>query len=459
MINAEEKEDSRWSGVREVMNMSWPIVLGSLSFTIMEFTDKWMVSKLGTVPLAAVGSSSLWSYTLSTIILGIVGCVSTFAAQSLGRGEKENCARYAWQGLYLGLFAGLLALALWPVAAALFRSMGHSSEATGLEIGFFKIRLLGYLPMAWGTALAAFFQAINRPRVPMYAAIAGTALNALLNYLLIFGIWGFPQLGVNGSATATVFSQYFQAVLLHLVFIYAPSLKELGTRRAFRFDLARFKELVRVGLPSGAGMFLDIFNWGIFTSYVVGHFGDVSLAAHNIAISFMHISFMPAVAVNQGIAAIVGQWIGKGNVPRAKSRTYTAIKICVFYMAGMGLIFGVFGESLIRNIFSADPGVVDLGHKLLVLAAFFQAFDAINITCIGALRGAGDTRWMMIAMFIGAYTFFLPLAYTLSFPLGGAAYGAWIGATIYICAVSGVLFWRFWSERWRHINIFSEHGK
>lgn len=96
MVPLEEKDDSRWSGVREVMNMSWPIVLGSLSFTIMEFTDKWMVSKLGTVPLAAVGSSSLWSYTLSTIIIGIVGCVSTFAAQSLGRNEKGNCARYAW---------------------------------------------------------------------------------------------------------------------------------------------------------------------------------------------------------------------------------------------------------------------------------------------------------------------------------------------------------------------------
>ncbi len=452
------EKEPRWTGVREVMSMSWPIVLGSLSFTIMDFTDKWMVGKLGTEPAAAVGSAGLWSYTLSTVLLGIVGCVSTFAAQSLGRNEKSNCARYAWQGIYLAAFAGVLALALWPVSAPLFRRMGHGPAVTEMEIGFFQIRLLGYIPMAWGTALAAFFQAINRPRVPMYAALAGTGLNAVLNYLLIFGVWGFPRLGVNGSATATVISQYVQAGLLQLIFLRGSLSAEFGTRKYFHLDLPRLRELVRIGLPGGAGMFLDIFNWSIFTSLVVGHFGSVSLAAHTFAISFMHVSFMPAVAVNQGIAAIVGQWIGRGDIPRAKARTYTAIRLCMGYMVCMGVIFAVYGKTLIQAVFSSDPAVIELGHKLLILAAIFQAFDAINITCMGALRGAGDTRWMMIALFVGSYLFFLPLAVFLSFGLHGEAYGAWIGATFYIISVSGVLFQRFHGERWRSISIFSQPG-
>ncbi|HEX72409.1 MAG TPA: MATE family efflux transporter, partial [Candidatus Hydrogenedentes bacterium] len=319
----------------------------------------------------------------------------------------------------------------------------------------FRIRLFGYIPMAWMTALAAFFQAVNHPRVPMYMAIIANSANIAMNYVLIFGKLGFPALGIRGAAMATVIAQVLQVGLLHGVFIIRRYHDAFGARAAYRFDRRRIGELLRIGLPSGMGMFLDIFNWGIFTSFVVGYFGAVALASHNVAISFMHVSFMPAVGVNQAIAAIVGRWIGRGDIPRAKARTYTAIKICMVYMAVMGLIFAVGGRHLIAAIFSKEPEVILLGWKLLVLAAIFQAFVAVNITCLGALRGAGDTRWVMWAMFIGAYAFFLPLALILAFPLEGGAFGAWIGTTVYVILLSGVLFRRFQGERWRSINIFT----
>lgn len=458
MNSAKHIDEPRWAGVQEVMTMSWPIILGSLSFTIMEFCDKWMVSKLGTDSLAAVGSAGLWSYTLSTMLLGVVGCVSTFAAQSLGRGQTQHCAKYAWQGIYLSAGAGLLALALWPASGPLFRAMGHSDVVTGYELSYFRIRLLGYVPMAWGTALAAFFQSVNHPRVPMYAAIVGNATNLGLNYLLIFGKFGFPQWGIAGAAVATAISQYLQAGIQQALFMSPRYHAAYGTRSAFRYDAGRIRELFRVGWPSGVSMFLDIFNWGIFTSFVVGSFGAVSLASHNVAISFMHLSFMPAVAINQGIAAIVGQWVGRRDTARAKARTYTAIRLTMAYMFTMGLVFAFFGEQIIAAVFSKDPNVIRFGHQLLMLAAIFQAFDAINIICLGALRGAGDTRWILWAMFIGAYCFFLPLALVLAFACQWAALGAWIGATIYIILLSGVLFLRFYRERWMSINIFAETG-
>jgi MATE family multidrug resistance protein len=455
MLEDTLETEPRWTGVREVMGMSLPIILGSLSFTIMEFTDKWMVSRLGTEPLAAVGSAGIWSYTLCSALLGVIGCVSTFAAQSLGRDEKPNCARYAWQGIYLSILAGLVAMLLWPVAGIFFRSMGHAAAVTDFETSFFRIRLLGYVPMAWCTALAAFFQAVSRPKIPMYAAIVGTVFNAFMNWALIFGVFGFPRLGVNGSATATVLAQYLQMLLLMAAFLKPSIHREYGTRAVWRPDWPRLAELVRIGLPSGAGMFLDIFNWSIFTSFVVGHFGAVSLAAHNAAITMMHLCFMPAVAVNQGIAAIVGQWIGRGDIARAKQRTYTAIKVCMMYMVLMGLVFAYHRKSIIGS-FSNDPAVVELGGKLLVLAALFQAFDAINITCMGALRGVGDTRFMMLVMFFGAYCFFLPSSLILAFWAHGEAFGAWIAATANIMGLSFVLLYRFRSERWRSIQIFAK---
>jgi MATE family multidrug resistance protein len=212
--------------------------------------------------------------------------------------------------------------------------------------------------------------------------------------------------------------------------------------------------MVRIGLPAAVSMFLDVANWWIFIAFIVGRFGAVQLAANTIAISFMHICFMPAIGLNQGIAAIVGQWLGRKDIPRAKSRTYTAIRIALAYMVFMGVVFALFGGQLIRAIFSADDVVASLGHKMLILAAFFQAFDAVNIICMGALRGTGDTRWMMYMTFFMSYFVFLPLALLFSIGLGGEAFGAWIGAAIFIVLLSGVLFFRFRNEGWRDINIF-----
>lgn len=431
-------------------------MLGTLSFTIMQFVDQLMVARLGTEALAAVGSSGLWSYILATPILGIVGCVATFASQSLGRGEREQCARYAWHGVYIALLIGLPVLFLWPLAQPLFEAMPHSPETTRLEIVYFRVRLLGYVFMAWQAALTAFFQSVNRPAIPMYAGIAANVVNVVFSYLLIFGKFGFPRWGVAGAAVATVLALALQALALQALFLSRAMNAAFGTRRAYGFDGTKIGELLRIGGPSGLHMFMDIANWGVFTSFLVGAFGTVQLAAHNAAINFMSLSFMPAVGLHYGITPIVGQWIGRGSIPTAKLRTYTAMRLAVGYMFLMGLIMGVFGKTLMRQAFSTDPEVIALGGLLLICAAVFQGFDAINIVAIGALRGAGDTRWMAIVTVVAAYGGFLPLAYYFAYPLNLGAFGAWIGATVYIIGLSGILFWRFHGERWRHLKIFAK---
>lgn len=455
MNESSPHEEPRWAGVREVLGMSGPIILGSLSYTVMEFCDKVMVAQIGTDALAATGSAALWSYTLGTLFLGIIGCVSTFVAQCVGKGREDECGAYAWQGIYLSVAAGLAALLLWPLSGPLFHLMRHSDAITALELTYFRIRLLGYVGLAWGTSLSAFFQAVNRPMIPSYVAMLGNAVNLGLNYVLIFGKLGFPAFGVAGAAVATVISQYLQAAVLHAVFYNKLFDSGYATRKSWRFDPRRIRELIRIGLPNGFTMLLDIANWAIFTSFLVGGFGAAALAAHNVALSFMHVSFMPAMAVNQGIAPIVGQWIGRGDYGRAEARTYTAVRLTMVYMFCMGIVFAVFGGSLIDAVFSDDPAVIQLGARLLLLAAIFQGFDAVTIVTIGALRGAGDTRWIMWVMFFAAYFIFLPTATFLAVWMGGGAHGAWVGATIYIITLSGLLFYRFRSGRWRGFSIFS----
>ena len=451
-----QKEEPRWTGVREITVMSGPIILGSLSFAVMEFTDRVMVNMLGTEALAAVGSASIWSYTVSTLLLGIVGCVGTFVAQCLGRNERHLCGSYAWQGLYLSLIAGLIAIAFYPLSPYLFGLMGHAPEVTRLELEYFQARIFSYLPLAFVTTLAVFFQSSNYAVVPMAMAIIGTVVNVLLNYMFIFGNWGAPAMGIAGAAWATNVSMYLQFFLLFAVFLSGPFHRQFGTRTNIAFDRAKVNELVRIGAPAGGMMFLDVANWSIFISFVVGRLGAVPLAANNVALSFMQLSFIPAFALNQGVSAIVGQYIGRKDYDRAIARTLTALRLGMAYMVVMGIIFAIFGADLIKLVFSPEEAlVVSLGHQLLIVAAVFQIFDAIVIVMGGALRGAGDTRWMMVVTFISAYVVFIPSATVLAFRFDGGALGAWIGAAVYIFVLSCFMWWRFKSERWRDINIFS----
>lgn len=451
------RDEPRWTGVREITVMSGPIILGSLSFAVMEFTDRVMVNKLGTEALAAVGSASIWSYTVSTLLLGIVGCVGTFVAQCIGRNEPHRCGRYAWQGLYLSLVAGLIAVCFYPLAPALFNLMGHEPEVTRLELAYFQARLFSYLPLAFVTTLACFFQASNYAVVPMAVAILGMTVNVLLNFALIFGMWGAPAMGIAGAAWATNISMYLQFFLLMAAFLSGPFHRQFNTRGNMRFDRSMATELIRIGGPAGGMMFLDVANWSIFISFVVGRLGAVPLAANNVALSFMQLSFIPAFALNQGISAIVGQYIGRGDYDRAKARTATALRMGMIYMVVLGAFFATFGNGLIEMIFQPEEAlVVSLGHQLLIIMAVFQIFDAVCIVLGGALRGAGDTRWMLLATFVSAYVVFIPCATALAFHFDGGAVGAWMGAALYICVLGGLMLWRFKSERWRHINIFSE---
>jgi multidrug resistance protein, MATE family len=444
-------------GLRELTHMAVPIILGTLSFTFMQFVDHVMVARIGTDALAAVGSAGIWSFTLATFFLGVVGCVATFVSQSLGRGERDNCARYTWQGIYISMFTGIAALLLWPFSETLFSLMGHEPAVVRLETTYFNIRLLGYVFIAWQAGLAAFFQAVNRPRIPMYVAFAANIANVVLDYLLIFGKFGFPEWGIGGAAAATVISLGLQVVLLQTVFLNDRYHGEFKTRTSWAFDLKKTRELFRIGWPSGTGFMLDVLMWAVFVSVIIGRFGGTAqLAANNAAMGFMQMCFMPAVGLSQAVTPIVGQWIGRGEIAVAKARTYLALRIAMVYMTVAGIVLAVAGGWLIRLFFSQDPEVVRLGHILLVMAAIFQAFDAVNIIAMGALRGAGDTRWMMWVLLIAGYGAFVPVAIILALVVPVAAVGAWLGATVYIIVLSRILYLRFDREGWRHIRIFDQ---
>jgi putative MATE family efflux protein len=340
------------------------------------------------------------------------------------------------------------------VAPLLFAAFGHEAPLQGLETTYFRIRMAHVLGTGTYAALSSFFQGIGRPKIPMYAALVANLFNAVLDAFLIFGVGPIPAMGIAGAALATALASYFQSVLLLGAFLWGPLHARFRTRDTWRFDWARFKRLLNIGAPAGASFSLHVASWAIFTNLLIGKLGRDILAANNVCHSILGLSFMPAVGLNKGITVLVGQYIGKRQIPAAKRRAYVGIGLAMVYMGLCGLIFVLFRRPIIR-LFHAAPTIVETGSRMLILAAIFQAFDALGIISHGALRGAGDTKVPAIVDIAAGWFLLLPLGYVLTFPLGWGYVGAWTAAAVQIATVGIIFFARFVSEAWRKIDIFA----
>ncbi len=434
--------------------MGAPIIAAMSSSTIMQFVDFYMVAQWGRDETAAIYPAGIAVFTATSFLMGLARCTNTFVAQSFGRGQHRDCGAYAWQGLYIAALAVLVALVFRPLAPALFRLMGHEPGLQVLEVTYFRIVILTIGLVTANVTIASFFQAISSPVVPMVVTFIANAVNVGLNYVLIFGKLGLPALGLRGAALATVLSSVLQTGILLAVFLNRSPAAQFGTRAGWRWSWFRTRQLLRIGLPAGLSFFLDIACWAVFIGFVVGRFGVEQLASSNVASQITHLSFLPALGMGAATTALVGQYIGRGDLPGARLRASVALKITAGYMCAMGVLFFTFRRQLI-GLFRPEEAIITLGSQILILAAFFQVFDGVGIIMRGALQGAGDTKWPAVVTVCYAWLFFLPSSYLLAYVLGYRALGAWFAATLYVVLYGLTMRWRFAGGRWERIDIFS----
>lgn len=434
-----------------MLRLAAPMMVINLSMTFMQFCDTAMVAPLGSVALAAVLPAGLVYFVPFAFWMGLLSCIGTFVAQSLGRDEKMDCGHYAWQGIFLAAGAGLSMLAFWPLAHWIFDCLGHEGEVRKLEVVFFQISLFGAIPGLIGIVFSSFFVSIQRPAILAWYAVGSTLLNVFLNYGFIYGRMGFPELGVAGSALGTVIAITAQTFGLAIHFFLA---KEYGTRRP-RLDLGALKRVLRIGLPSGFEIGFDILSWGVALVWMVGQFGTPHLAATTIIVRYMHLSFMPALALAAAMSAMVGKAIGENRKAEADVLVKTAWMACLVFMTTMGILFFTFRHTLL-GWFTEDEAIIQIGSSILLLVAIFQIFDARMIVFSHALRSAGDTLWQASVMISTCLTVFFGggLLMVHCFPQLGSV-GPWLTGTIYIFTVSFLLAWRWRTGRWRKVEIFA----
>jgi len=445
------------TSLKYMLKLAGPMIVTTLSFTLMQFVDRFMVSRLGTEALAAILPAGFVSFVPASFAIGVTASVTTFVSQSFGRGEKRNCSNYCWQAIFMGLgYSAIVAAIMLPGAPLIFKMMGHEPAVANMEVIYLRIMLYTQFLAVFAWCSSQFFMGIHRPIITMYAALCGQVVNVAANYVLIFGKFGFPAMGIAGAAWGTFIGIVVGAVIRMTMFLGSDINATFKSRETMAVDFRRMGALLKVGLPAGFELTLNVAFWGVILFWLVGKFGKEALAATSAVFSCTHISIMPIVGIKIALSAAVGKAIGAGRKKVAVKQTSLCLKVALVYMGLIGLCFFIFREALMA-FWSSDDKVIEIGVNILICAAVYQLFHAARTIYSGSLRGAGDTLWLAIASALGAVVV-LGIGGVLIvqfFPALGSL-GPWIAATASIIAVGLANRWRFKSNRWMRIDLFKK---
>jgi MATE family multidrug resistance protein len=451
----QQKSAADETSLKYMLNLAAPMVISTISFTIMQFVDRFMVSRLGTNALAAILPASFASFLPGSFAIGAMASLNTFVSQSLGKGNKRDCSNYFWQAICIGLVYFVIALIImWPLAPQIFRIMGQPPKVAEMEVIYFRIMLYAQILAVINWASDQFFMGIHRPIITMCASLCGQIANIVANYALIFGNFGLPRLEIAGAGWGTFIGITITASINIGVFLSKKMNATFKTRRRVQLDFGKMYDLLKIGLPAGFDLMVNVALWGVILFSLVGRYGKEALAATSAVLSYTNVSVMPIVGIGTALTAAAGKAIGTGKKNLVAKQTSICLRIALVYMGLVGFFFFLFRQALM-TFWSSEQKVIEIGVKILICAAVYQMFHAARIIYGSSLRGAGDTVWLAFTSALGAFVV-LGLGGTLvaAFLPSLKALGPWLIATLSIIVVGLANYWRFNSNRWMRIELF-----
>ncbi|MBL9121002.1 MAG: MATE family efflux transporter [Phycisphaerae bacterium] len=468
------------SALAEVWSIAWPTVVTMMSYTVMQFVDALMVSRVDAISVAAQGNGGIWSFTIISFLFGIVTMVNTYVSQNVGAGKPQEAARYAWAGLWLALVAWITMLVPFGFALPLIFGSMHAGEdrLIELETGYAQVLVFGGLVTLVTKAIAQFFFGVQRPRVIAVAAISGNIVNCIGNFILIYGeaglpswgvpgILGTPALGVIGAAIATLIGTAVEGAIPLALFLGRSVNAAYATRSLWRPDWGHMANVLKLGWPNALQFSNEIVCWAIFMSYLVGLFGPLHLVAGWGTLRYMHMAFMPAVGFSVATTSLVGKYIGAGKPDLAAHRARVGVGLAMAYMTVCGLLMAIFRESLL-TVFTLGElttpieaaEILRIGSGMMICAAVFQTFDALGIVYSGALRGAGDTVVPGVLTVVLSWSIIVGGGWLLAHRMPEwSSLGPWIASAVYIIILGFAMTFRFESGRWRRIRLVDAPGE
>jgi MATE family multidrug resistance protein len=429
----------RRGGLRQLLALSSQIALIQVGMMLMGVVDTLMVGHLSSTALAAVALGSLYVFGVMAFGMGTLLALDPIVAQAVGAGDEPSVQRGLQRGMLLSLLLAVpTSLALLAVGPML-RSAGQPADVIPVAVAYVYHSIPGVWPFLLFVVLRQTLQARHHTRPIVATIVLANIVNTFLNYAWIFGEFGFPAMGVVGSAWATTVGRWSMALLL--LWFGWPML------RAYLRSLApglcapgALLQMLRLGVPIGGQMFLE---WSAFgaVALLMGRLGTTQVAAHQIAVNLASLTFMVPLGVASAAAVVVGNAVGRGDPEGVRRASRQALGIGASFMVLAAAAFIGFPSQL-AGLYTREFGVLALAGALLPLAGLFQVFDGIQVVSMGLLRGLGDTRVPMAIHMLGFWGVGMPIGAWLGFRTGFGAPGLWWGLVVGLGVVAAFLLLR-----------------
>ena len=444
-------------GCREVLFVALPLIFSTSSLTIQHFVDRIFLSWYSREAIAASMPAGLLNFTFMALFIGTAATVGTFVAQYSGAGMDHRIGPVVWQGFYFAFLAGLVSLVLHPLAPALFSIANHSPRVREFEIAYFQILVFGAFPVTAASALAGFFNGLGKTVIVMVVSFVETGVNVLLDYILIFGHWGFPRMGVEGAALGTVLSQVAGFLIYLGLILRSEYAERFRTRTGWKPDRLLLLRFLRFGLPSGVHFFLELIGFSLFIQFV-GRFGTDVLAAANISFNINNLAFMPMIGFGTAVSVLVGRRLGQNRPDLAEKSVWSAFRMTIAYTATFALAYALVPKVfLIPYASNADPESFSAVSKTAILflkfVAVYALFDAMSLVFSAAVKGAGDTRFAMAVSVSLSWTCMVIPGYLAAFVFHAGILWMWFFLSLYISVLGIVFLLRFLRGKWKTLRV------
>lgn len=442
----------------DIIRLSWPIVLELIMGTLFGMVDMIMLGRLANLgeaaeSVAAVGITNQPMFVGLSLVQALNVGGTAMIARYLGAGKPDKIESTLKHTIILNLIGLGIPLGILGIVFSdqIMQFMGAGQDVIIIGNAYFRIIMVGFIFQSFNMSITAALRGVGQTKVPMKINILVNFMNVFGNAILIYGLFGAPRLGITGAGISTSLSNAAASVLLLAYVLKGDSIVRLNLRNKFRFNRDIMANLVKIGVPASLESLALRVAILIFVKIVAG-LGTVVYAAHQIALSILGLSFQPGQGFGIAASSLVGRSLGAGDTKKAEEYAKETRKMGSVVATVIALLFFFFGSDIV-SLYSTDPEIIRNASGALKIIALVQPFQVSQLVLAGALRGAGDTFWPLLATFVGSLPFRLIIAYVLVNNFGMGLTGAWAAVLVDQLVRWFFVMMRFRTGKWKYIKI------
>jgi multidrug resistance protein, MATE family len=422
--------------------LAYPVMLSQLGQVSVGVADSMMVGRLGALPLAAASLGNSIFFVIMMFGIGISMGITPLVSAADGKGKPKRISRLFSHGLWINLATSVVLTAVVLGLSQGLHYLNQPEDVVVLAVPYLLIITASLIPLMIFQTFKQMAEGLSQTRQAMYITIFANLVNVFLNWVLIWGVWGFPELGLNGAGWATLISRVLMAVMMGAYILGSKRYKTYHFKLSLpNASLPMIARILKIGIPTG---FQFIFEVSAFSAAAImmGWIGVNALAAHQIALNLASISYMMATGLATAGMIRVSNQIGKGDMKTMREAGMVVFGMVVAFMFLCGVIFFSL-RFILPGLYINDPEVIALSASLLIIAGLFQLSDGVQVVALGVLRGLEDVKVPTIVTLLAYWVLGLPLGYLLAFEFGMAEKGIWYGLLIGLSITALMLFYRF----------------